>query len=236
MLKMKLSFLLLFLVMHSQNALAIFFKIECDNPNWHDIYAEEPNYVEYESNGDRFSDDNAPSAYDGRFNEVFSAVVQNMLLTPVVFSRENLPRSSAFNGQVIINGRTLVYTFTVMQPSFRENRYHPDITTEYVATFTMPGTEDMYRIRGSEVPETQGEDAGEANPDEDPVEANPDQQEASPEEPTINNPENGPYTNSENEPYTNPENVTYTLHELNRSWWGRLTNPFTNLLFKPNSR
>ena len=241
MLKIKLSFLLLFLVMHSQNVLSILFTMYCNNPNWFDDYTGDPRFVGFESNDGSFSHNYTPTAYDRRFNGVFSAVVRDMLLTPVTFSRESLPRGSAFNGQVTIDGQTLAYTFTVIQLGFRENQDVSYPINDYMAIFMMPGTGDVYRIEGSGIPETQGEDTGEEILDEGTVDEIPNETLI---EPTINNPENGPYTNPENgpytnpenEPYTNPENVTYTSHELNRSWWGRLTNPFTNLLFKPNSR
>ena len=241
MLKMKLSFLLLFLVMHSQNALSIDFNIKLNlDPD------PDPYYLigcchmlTYDSDTDSvypwkicygcgYSFDDKIK----KLKEVFSTIVKDMLDAQVTFSGESLPRSTEFNRMVnIANGSSLEYRFTVTQSlgSVIEDGDFPGSVRvqSYQATLSIPGLTGVYTIVGEEaLPETQDEDAVEEAPDEDAEEETPD--EGTLGEVTDENPV---------EPTTsNFGNTPDTLPELNPSLGERLTHPFINLLFQQNSR
>ncbi|UYM15338.1 hypothetical protein [Endozoicomonas euniceicola] len=228
--KIKLSFLLLFLVMHSQNALSIDFYLDLDvDPestcqNFHIlIYHSDTDSVEYDDDClccDRFGD-----VIEQLSDEVFSKIVEDMLATPVTFPGELLPRSTEWYRRMVntTNGRSLEYSFTVTQSSRNVTvggRFPVSVLVQtYRARFLMPGLSPFfYTIEGEEeLPEPQDEDAVEKAPNESTVEETPDE---NPVEPTTSNFGNTPDT----------------LPELNPSLGERLTHPFINLLFQQNSR
>ncbi|MCW7553817.1 hypothetical protein NX722_14510 [Endozoicomonas gorgoniicola] len=241
--KIKLSFLLLFLVMHSQNALSIDFNINLvpdPNPYAETYYTIECcHMLKYDSDTDSVYDSHicyyCNDSFDykiEKLKEVFSTIVKDMLDAQVTFSGESLPRSTEFNRMVnIANGSSLEYRFTVTQSlgSVIEDGDFPGSVRvqTYQATLSIPSLTDVYTIVGEEaLSETQDEDAVEEAPDEDAEEETPD--EGTLDEVTDENPV---------EPTTsNFGNTPDTLPELNPSWWERLTNPFINLLFQQNSR
>ena len=238
MLKMKLSFLLLFLVMHSQNALSIDFDIDLDvDPRpWRTCQCCY-HILTYNSDTDSFDyDDDCGCCSFGdvvkQLSEVVRSIVRDMLGTPVTFSEESLPRNTEVNHRMvnIANGGSLQYNFWINQTFDRviEDRRYPDVPVQkYVATFSLQDPSFVYEIVGQEVlPEPQDEDAVEQAQDEGIVEEEPDEgavgeiPDENPVEPTTSNFGNTPDT----------------LPELNPSWWERLANPFMNLLFQQNSR
>ena len=254
MLKIKLSFLLLLLVMHSQNALSIDFSIDLDvdpaSPcqNFHIlIYHSDTGSVEYDDSCYCCDFDDAVEQLS---DEVFSKIVEDMLGTPVTFSGELLPRSTELYHRMVntTNGRSLKYSFTVTQSSrdVRVGRRSPVsvLVQTYRASFLMSDlSRFFYTIEGEEVlPETQDEDAVEETQDEDAVEETQDEdaetqdedaEEETPDEGTL-----GEVTDENPvEPTTsNFGNTPDTLPELNPSLGERLTHPFINLLFQQNSR
>ncbi|MCW7553816.1 hypothetical protein NX722_14505 [Endozoicomonas gorgoniicola] len=228
--KIKLSFLLLFLVMHSQNALSIDFYLDldvdpespCQNSHLL-IYHSDTDSVEYED--DCLCCYCFDDAVEQLSDEVFSKIVEDMLATPVTFPGELLPRSTEWYRRMVntTNGRSIEYSFTVTQSSRNATvggRFPVSVLVQrYRARFLMLGLSPFfYTITGvEELPEPQNEGAVEETPDENTVEETPDE---NPVEPTTSNFGNTPDT----------------LPELNPSWWERLTNPFINLLFQQNSR
>ena len=238
MLKIKLSFLLLFLVMHSQNALSIKFNINLSpDPDPYpelDYTKECCHMLTYNSDTESVYDwDLCYGCGDSfdceikKLKEVFSTIVKDMLDAQVTFSGsgESLPRSTELDRMVnIANGSSLEYRFTVTQSlgSVIEGGNFPSSVPvrTYQATLSIPDLEDVYTIVGEEEsPETHDEDAVEETPDESTVEVTPDENPVA-VEPTTSHFENTPYT----------------LPRLNPSWWERLTNPLINLLFQWDSR
>ncbi|UYM15336.1 hypothetical protein [Endozoicomonas euniceicola] len=228
--KMKLSFLVLFLVMHSQNALSIDFEIDLDvDPRPERTCQCCHHVLMYNSDTDSF--DYNDGCFCCSFEDVVKQlsevvirpIVRDMLGAPVTFSEESLPRNTELNHRMvnIANGGTLQYSFQINQTfdSVIEDRRYPDVPVQiYVATFSIQGSSFVYAIVGQEVlPEPQDEDAVAQAPDEGLVEEEPDE---NPIEPTTSNFGNTPDT----------------LPELNPSCWERLANPFMNLLFQQNSR
>ncbi|UYM15337.1 hypothetical protein [Endozoicomonas euniceicola] len=236
--KIKLSFLLLFLVMHSQNALSIKFNINLDpDPDPYpevDYIRECCHMLTYNSDTESVYDwhicYHCGYSFDykiKKLKEVFSTIVKDMLGAPVTFSGESLPRSTELNRMVnIANGNSLEYRFTVTQSlgSVIEDGDFPSSVRvqTYQATLSIPDLTGVYTIEGEEeLPEPQDEDAVEKAPNESTVEETPDE-----------NPDENPV-----EPTTSHfGNTPYTLPGLNPSWWERLTNPFMNLLFQQGSK